>query len=425
MDRRANIDLVFRNGLKDYEVLPPDDIWNAVKPSVRKRTNHIILKTAALIVSFISVGFLAYMIGRNAGTVSDSSITAFSIGMPEPLIYTAEAITEKSAGDNLSAGNAWKIALNDAMDLPEADVIAANELIINQESRPTLMNAIRKADNNISIPDISEPMTKPYLADVKPVIDRRWTISAMGSPTYYSGHASGGNDLSKQLMSAESPAPSYSGGVYVSYRISGRFSIQTGLLYASQGQQVKGVNSYAGFHSYAASKGSPNFQIKTASGPVLTNNTDVFISVTDAEDRLVTQYTSDVFDPSKAGLDYLGSEIIQSFNYLQMPITLKYKLIDKNLDINVIGGLSYDFLLNNSVYARVDGNKYPVGLTRGLNNLALSSSLAMGMEYSLAENLCLNLEPTFRYFLNPFNIPSVSGFHPYSFGIFSGLSYKF
>jgi hypothetical protein len=49
----------------------------------------------------------------------------------------------------------------------------------------------------------------------------------------------------------------------------------------------------------------------------------------------------------------------------------------------------------------------------------------MGMEYNLSDKLSLNLEPTFRYYLNPFSVTTGSFIHPYSFGIFSGVSYKF
>jgi len=66
-----------------------------------------------------------------------------------------------------------------------------------------------------------------------------------------------------------------------------------------------------------------------------------------------------------------------------------------------------------------------VGRTEGLNPFTISSSLGMGMEYSISDKVSLNLEPTFRYYLNPFTqIPGLKT-HPYSFGVFSGLSYKF
>jgi hypothetical protein len=47
------------------------------------------------------------------------------------------------------------------------------------------------------------------------------------------------------------------------------------------------------------------------------------------------------------------------------------------------------------------------------------------MEYSLSKKLTLNLEPTFRYYLNPFNDVTGLRAHPYSFGVFSGVAYKF
>jgi hypothetical protein len=77
------------------------------------------------------------------------------------------------------------------------------------------------------------------------------------------------------------------------------------------------------------------------------------------------------------------------------------------------------------VHTVIDGNKYIVGKTEGLNPLMVSSSLGMGMEYNLTDKFSLNLEPTFRYYLNPFGEFSGMKTHPYSFGVFSGLTYKF
>ena len=67
----------------------------------------------------------------------------------------------------------------------------------------------------------------------------------------------------------------------------------------------------------------------------------------------------------------------------------------------------------------------PVGKTDGLNLLTVSSLFGMGMEYNLSQKLSLNIEPTFRYYLNPFNDLTGSRAHPYSFGVFSGVAYKF
>lgn len=73
----------------------------------------------------------------------------------------------------------------------------------------------------------------------------------------------------------------------------------------------------------------------------------------------------------------------------------------------------------------IGGSKYDIGKTAGLNTFLVSSSLGMGMEYTISDKVSLNLEPTIRYYLNPFSSIRGISANPYSFGIFSGLSYRF
>ena len=218
---------------------------------------------------------------------------------------------------------------------------------------------------------------------------------------------------------------SYSGGLAFSYKVNKRFSIQSGLFYSSVGQDLEGINSFAGFKPYDFTKGDHNFEVLTTNGIVYTNNSDVFLIASGSSDRIITNYNNDVFDPGKANLQYIDNTMRQSLSYLELPIVLRYKVIDKTIDFNIIGGISYNLLVDNSVYTMIDGNKYPIGTTSGLNTISLSSTLGMGMEYKFSEKLFLNLEPTFRYYLNPASDMAGSNFHPYSLGIFTGISYKF
>ena len=226
-------------------------------------------------------------------------------------------------------------------------------------------------------------------------------------------------------MASEQPVVSYSGGVAFSYNVNKRFSIQSGIFYSSVGQDLEGINSFAGFQKYDNTKGDHNFEVLTTNGTVYTNNADVFLFADGNSERIITNYNKDVFDPQKASLDYINNTMRQSFSYLELPVFLRYKVIDRTLGLNLIGGVSYNLLVDNSVYTVVDGSKYMIGTTEGLNMFSLSSSLGMGMEYKFSDKLSLNLEPTFRYYLNTFNNVQVHNFHPYSFGIFSGISYKF
>ncbi|MBK7712247.1 MAG: outer membrane beta-barrel protein [Bacteroidales bacterium] len=292
-------------------------------------------------------------------------------------------------------------------------------IIRNKAAIPEIPN------NDLFVDDISQEY-QDYLVD-NTVSDNnhRWSITALATPTYYGKINSASDALSQQIKASEQAVVSYTGGVALSYKVNKRFSIQSGLFYSSVGQDLEGINSFSGFQKYDNTKGDHNFEVLTTNGTVYTNNADVFLFADGNSDRIVTNYNKDVFDPQKASLDYINNTMRQNFSYLELPVFLRYKVVDRTVDFNLIGGLSYNLLLDNSVYTVVDGSKYMIGTTAGLNMFSISSSIGMGMEYKFSEKLALNLEPTFRYYLNSFNSVSGSQFHPYSFGIFSGISYKF
>jgi hypothetical protein len=252
----------------------------------------------------------------------------------------------------------------------------------------------------------------------------RWTISAKASPNYYSSISFGNDQASADLANNEKPLISYSGGMAFSYKVNRRISVQSGVYYSSVGQKVTGISSFSGFSNYSDSKGTSDFSIQTSNGTIVSTNNNIFLR-DNIGARVLTRYTSNTFDPSKANLTYLNNSITQNFNYLEIPVLFKYKAIDRKVDLNVVGGLSYNMLLNNAAFASVSGMKYSIGKTEGLSPVNFSSSLGVGFEYSLSEKISLDIEPTFRYYLTPLGGLVGSSNHPYSFGIFSGLSYKF
>ena len=435
----ANIDLLFRNGLKDFEVLPPPDVWDGIHPAVKIKSRPIILlRVAAVVTVLLALGFLTYRWSREVPGRNAESVMAFNIPVTSPVITVPLDKPSYLPVSKLNKVN------NSSSVLIESDNQAAiqNEIvpadspdqILNIQdikylaiTRNETINGKFLTPSNTSKGNsikIKYPDLQYFQENIPTKPKNRWSIAAMASPTYYSSFGSGSDELSKQLAAAEQPIVSYSGGVAFSYKISKRVTIQSGLYYSSLGQKVDGINSFSGFRPYDNTKGDHNFEVPTTTGTVYTSNPDVFLS-SDATNRIVTAYSSDVFDPKKASLQPVSSSLSQNLSYLELPVILRYKIVDKTIGINLIGGLSYNMLVHNTVYTTVDGNKYPIGDTKGLNPLTLSSSLGMGMEYNFSDKLSLNFEPTFRYYLNPFSITTGSFIHPYSFGIFSGVSYKF
>lgn len=438
VDRGANIDIVFRNGLKDYEVLPPADAWDKIRPAVRKNQKPVIvLRVAAMIAVVFSLSFLAYKWSTNLSDRLGSFSFAVnpesenqSVAVPQRNMYRQAAIPfiAKQEQQEPVSDVVTDIPIPVANDNQVSPVLNN----IEAENGPTFKGTLKSKNNII-------PLEKSYTGQLNPNLyspafvsdipekpeDKKWTIAALVSPTYYSGFNSDHNALTSMLVSKEQAVISYSGGVAFAYKINKRFSVQSGLYYSSLGNELSGISSYSGFYNYDRTKNDHNFEVLTTNGTVYTSTSDVFLIDKISTIRISTNYTSDMFDPTKANLKYLDNSLTQNFSYLELPLFVKYKLVDKTLGINVIGGLSSNFLVNNTVYSSLNGGKYQVGKTEGVNPIAFSSSLGMGMEYNFSRNISLNFEPTFRYYINPFTGADGMRIHPYSFGIFSGLSYKF
>ena len=434
--RETDIDIVFRNGFKDYEVLPPPEVWDNIHPVIRKKQRpFILLRSAAMIAVLLSIGFLVYrwslenpsgngnqLLSLNREPVPFAEDISSSVNLPlkgnsnDILISPGEKLREKKTKVTIRSDEKVSIPIVPLFS-PEPEIVTSRTDFHLAEPQQGQIKSSTPAIFGL------KDLNKKILPERTPVrIINRWSVAAMASPTYFSQFRSSSNEIAKQLAASEQQIMSYSGGVALSYKINKRVSIQSGLYYSSVGQEVDGISSFSGFENYNNAKGYRIFEVLTTSGRIYTSNKDVFL-LDRGGTRVLT--TGNVIDHDKANLQYINNSLKQSFSYLELPIVLRYKMVDRSLDLNLIGGVSYNFLLDNSVYTISDGAKYPIGNTDGLNMMTFSTSLGMGMEYSFSKNISLNLEPTFRYYLNPFSNLAGTNIHPYSFGIFSGLSYKF
>jgi hypothetical protein len=436
-DRNEYVDIFFRNGLKEFEVLPPPDVWENLHPVLRKRQkSKDIFRFAAVASILLSLSVFSiwltkelskdfsgpaislnqevipagnYVAKNQLVTTPSIEIPIVNSGITDPVAvnenHSSELLYLKIpyAGLFSTANKASKLQKGIETVIPTGDVIGNSNSAGIENLNLTPGNFVSEnTENGIN----------------------RWTISAMASPNYFSRVSFGKNDASNDLVSAEKPATSYTGGMAFSYNVNKRISVQSGVYYSSVGQKVTGISSFSGFQNYYDAKGTSEFSIQTSSGIIVATNNDIFLSDNIAA-RVLTKYTIDFFDPTKADLTYLNNYITQNFNYLEIPVLLKYKAIDRKIDINFIGGISYNMLVGNSAFAYVSGVKRSIGKTEGLSPVNFSSSVGLGFEYNLSEKTSLSLEPTFRYYLTPLGGLVGSSIHPYSFGIFSGLSYKF
>ncbi len=434
----SHIDVLFREGLKDIEVLPPESVWDNIKPAAGKRASRIILyRIAAGLAIIVSLGMMAYLFtslpepgGRNqlaSGDGNDMSklFDAGYIGLNVRPAESEKTDQDEDLSVDVTRNN--EVADEDITDDPPflINYDSGVKLDDTQESASGL-SGFAEYDENVNLNTgkpvfIASGLSTVVLAE-ETAKERKWRFGAMISPTYLSSDA-GSRSLSPAGVDNESAILSYSGGFSVSYKMTGRLSIQSGFFYSSLSRRVEGVASYSGFSAFTSSKSGTKFGVNTSSGTVNSTNNDVYL--TDIVSSRINDYSLyDNFDPLKSDLIPFGSQLKQSFEYLEIPLMLKYKIIDGKMDFNVLGGMSYNFLIANNAWAIGDeGSSILLGTTEGLENLLFSSSLGLSMEYDLNEKLTFNLEPQLRYFLNSGG--DLGSGNPYTFGVFSGMHFRF
>ena len=198
-------------------------------------------------------------------------------------------------------------------------------------------------------------------------------------------------------------------GLGVDYAVSNKFSVRTGVNKFDLGYNTNDIVFYADLS--AINEISINNPIQTINMRGDAQNMVFEDEGTENSAELATQSKEE---------GYLN----QRFGYVEVPVEISYKLIDKKFGIQIITGLSTLFLNNNEVSIVSAGRSIILGEANNLNKIHFSSNIGLGFKYSFWKSFEANFEPTFKYQINTFNANS-GNFNPYLLGLYSGISYKF
>jgi hypothetical protein len=113
-----------------------------------------------------------------------------------------------------------------------------------------------------------------------------------------------------------------------------------------------------------------------------------------------------------------------NLNYLEFPLELSYALIDQQVKLSLISGVSGLVLNNNEVSVNDGQNRYILGNLNNLNQFSFSTNIGFGLSYKVFQRLNLQLEPTFKYQLGTYSDANVD-FTPYQLVLLSGLQFQF
>ena len=118
------------------------------------------------------------------------------------------------------------------------------------------------------------------------------------------------------------------------------------------------------------------------------------------------------------------AELVQNISYYEFPLELKYAVIKTKFGVNVIGGVSTMFLGNNDISVGAGDFSSTLGEANNLSTISFTTNIGLGIDYKASKKITFNVEPMFKYQLNPYSDSSVE-FQPYYIGVYTGLSYRF
>ena len=238
-------------------------------------------------------------------------------------------------------------------------------------------------------------------------MQNRWAISSNASPVYFNSSAKTSTLDTKFDNNDKNYNSNLSYGLGLSFALNDRLSIRTG------------VNTL-------------NFNSSTKNIVFYQRNDPMSIDNLSRNERgkLISVENKPVNDDLKA-INYNGSELMkyggelsQELGYLEIPLEMSYKVIDKKFSIDVIGGMSTLFLNNNSVSIVSNSMEMEIGSATNLNSIHYSTNLGMGFSYTFLKSFQANINPMFKYQINTYTDKS-NDIKPYFVGIYSGISFKF
>jgi hypothetical protein len=120
-----------------------------------------------------------------------------------------------------------------------------------------------------------------------------------------------------------------------------------------------------------------------------------------------------------------SGEFSQVFDFIEIPLFLRYLLVDSRVDLEVAGGLNAGLVVGNKAFINNDYGLQKIGKTRDISTVNLSASIGLGVTYSLNKHISLAIEPRMNYYMNSINKNPDVNFRPYRIGLYSGLYYEF
>ena len=458
MEDKKNIDRLFQEKFKDYEVFPEPIVWKNIEKQLRNQKKRRIIPlwlrfagAAAVLLMLVSTGFWLFDQDNNledipneiiiSNTDNDASPDSekndldkeeknidtdqISNFKEENLISTSNQQNYKSKSNTIqiSEGSNPEIEESNTFAAETEGIITNNEPVTKQSiAVEDILNeadvilkdekALVALEENNEVKedgktDLVEEMNKlndnDEIAEAKTT---KWSVGSIIAPVYYNTFSNGSPIDPSLANNNKDGEGSVSYGLKLNYKLSDKFSLQSGINTVELGYVTQNVSALL---SSSLLEGSET--------NIDTNIEDVSVAAVSTLSQ-----NSDAFS-QRSSIDQEGT-LDQNFSYVEIPLEAKYNILQKKLGVNIVGGISTYLLYQNKVTINSFGKSTTLGEASNLNSLNFSGNLGLDFDYNISKKLYINVSPMLKYQFNTFSENS-GGFQPYYFGVYTGLNFRF
>jgi len=473
MKQKKNIDQLFNERFANHQADPPSHVWDKVQARLEKdkkdRVIAIWWKAAGVAASLALIFSLAGLLDtsqsksiveqqpevKNNSTPSTQIDKAVEINLRQdkPRVAASNKAAQNNAikpqvknSDNTGSKNkpnVLKTPENAVVKLvvkKDAGVLSKNlgVAVVKPNNSPVILENKDITNTEVVVPTASstviasEEKISPEEAEKQSIYDaieeqkqleskeavanntnpqeNLWEIAPNIAPVYYNTLSQGSSIDASFADNSQSGDVNISYGIGVRYALSDRLKIRSGISNVALSYSTAGIELGDGPVSLALKN------IDYASEGIVVIAQDLGTFSSQNQDGTF----GDITPKSTNGEAFIN----QNISYYEVPLELSYTLFDSAFGLDVIGGVSTLLLGNNEVSVTAGSYNEVLGSANNLSSLSFATNIGLGLHYKMSSKFRLNVEPMFKYQLNPYTDSSVS-FKPYYLGVYTGLSFKF
>jgi len=346
-------------------------------------------------------------------------------GADDAVTTEQEALAENSAGEKTEILRKERMQKVEILPLVPGEqkttLLAETAPVIRYDPIDYSATAMAAASHKLEL----EPIVASLNTGKKATYS--WGIGGDFGPVFSYRNLPVKTEYTRFLNGQEEGTLSYGGTFSVFVQRKKRLSLQSGIGYYRTGQVSTDMVAFRQIKSgnLAVLESKGNNYLYNSGGDPGYDHVPLFIANrrdpagNDQTEYILTNLGNGLYEP-------VDAELKLDYEFVEVPLLLRYQIVDRAFGVNVTGGLGASLLFHSAATVlTADGQSTLLGEVEGLRRTNINSTLGVGVSYRITQDFLFRLEPTFKYYINPVSRNEGIDSHPFLFGIYSGLSIFF